>query len=30
VSGAFPKTAFAGWFFADLDFDAVLRETAAE
>jgi hypothetical protein len=30
VRGAVPKTAFAGWFFADLDFDAVLRDTAAE
>ena len=26
VRGAFPKTAFAGWFFADLDFEKVLRE----
>ena len=26
VRGAFPKTAFAGWFFAELDFEKVLRE----
>jgi hypothetical protein len=30
VRGAFPKTAFAGWFFADLDFVQVLRDTGAE
>jgi hypothetical protein len=30
VRGAFPKTAFAGWFFADLDFETVLRDTAPE
>jgi hypothetical protein len=30
VRGAAAKTAFAGWFFADLDFDAVLRDTALE
>lgn len=26
VTGVVAKTAFAGWFFADLDFDTVLRE----
>jgi hypothetical protein len=30
VRGAVPKTAFAGWFFGDLDFDRVLHDTAAE
>ena len=30
VRGVAPKTAFAGWFFADLDFAAALRSTAAE
>jgi 2OG-Fe(II) oxygenase superfamily len=30
VRGAFPKTAFAGWFFADLDFDNVLRHIDRE
>lgn len=29
VSGAFPKTAFAGWFFADLDFDKLLHDPDA-
>jgi hypothetical protein len=29
VRGESAKTAFAGWFFADLDFDKVLRETGA-
>ncbi len=30
VRGAFPKTAFAGWFFTDLDFEKVLHETEME
>jgi hypothetical protein len=30
VRGACAKTAFAGWFFANLDFGAVLRDTAAK
>lgn len=30
VRGAVPKTAFAGWFFAELDFDNVLHETEAK
>lgn len=30
VHGGSAKTAFAGWFFADLDFDKVLRDTDPE
>ena len=30
VTGACPKTAFAGWFFAGLDFDKVLHDRDAE
>jgi hypothetical protein len=30
VRGAVPKTAFAGWFFADLNFEQVLHDTGVE
>ena len=30
VRGLVPKTAFAGWFFAELDFDKLLHDTSAE